>query len=146
MASPKTNTARVRAYLDLLSQMDIEGWGELLAKDSVQENPCAPEGFPGRFGSWDEIMEHHRSLPDTFESMRFEDVSIMATDDPLTVVAEFRGIIALKDGGNYDNHYVSIYEFTPDGLIRHLREYFNPLVLLESFSDTDNKLHGLEAS
>ena len=91
-------------------------------------------------------MEHHRSLPDTFESMRFEDVSIMATDDPLTVVAEFRGIIALKDGGNYDNHYVSIYEFTPDGLIRHLREYFNPLVLLESFSDTDNKLHGLEAS
>ena len=48
----------------------------------------------------------------------------------------------MKDGGHYDNRYISVFTFDPEGKITNVREYFNPLVLTDSLSQPGAKLHG----
>jgi ketosteroid isomerase-like protein len=99
----------------------------------VQESPFAPKGFPPRFIGKGEIVEHYSKLPMVFESMRYPDLVVHQTTDPLVAIAEYRGDIQLR-GSNvkYDNTYITLFRFDALGRIKLIREYFDPTVLKAS--------------
>lgn len=126
----QANAARIDRFLRLLEAEDFEAWGALFTEDAVQESPYAPPGFPDRFVGRRELLEHYAQLPNAFASMRFPGLVVHQTTDPKVAIAEYRGDIRLKDSDRkYDNRYITLFAFDPDGRIRLMREYFNPTVL-----------------
>jgi hypothetical protein len=54
---------------------------------------------------------------------------------PGEFLVTFRGLIRRKDSGDYNNSYVCIFSIE-HSLITEYVEYFNPLVLQQSFAST----------
>lgn len=71
-------------------------------------------------------------MPHNFKSMKFFDRTIRETSEPGQFVATWKGEIELASGGRYDNTYIGLFQVR-DGKIVQFTEYFNPLVLQESF-------------
>lgn len=57
---------------------------------------------------------------------------ISATDSPNKVIVQYNGIIPLKDGGEYNNNYIGIFEIK-NGKIEKFTEYFDPFILENAF-------------
>lgn len=131
-AIAERNAATVRTFLRLLEQMDIPAWGELWAEDGRQDMPYAPPGFPTELVGKPRLLAHFSGLPQAMESMRFPDLKLHRTENPHVVIAEFRGDIKVRNSDKkYDNTYINVFTFRPDGKILSVKEFFNPLVLLE---------------
>jgi uncharacterized protein len=125
--------AGTQEFFAALEALDIPRFLNAWADDGVQLMPYAPPGFPKRLDGKAKIEKQYGPLPTAYDGMKFPLESIRVTDDPNVVIAEFRGDIALKSGGQYDNHYVGIFEFNNDGKLAQYSEYFNPFVLLAGF-------------
>jgi uncharacterized protein len=139
-----TNEGHVRDFLKLLEAMDFDAWASLWAEDGVHENPYAPPGFPREFVGRARIKSHWSTFPRLYDGMSFPNLVIHPSSDPAVIVAEFDGDIHMKNSDRkYDNQYCTIFSFDQSGLIKHYREYFNPLRLTDSFSGPGPKMEGL---
>ena len=130
----QTNKQLVRKFLRLLEIMDIETWAELWAEDGVQEMPYSPKGFPERLVGKTALYKHFKTLPEMFVSMRYPITMLQTLEDPEWVLAEFTGEITIKTGGHYNNRYCTLFHIRNDKILL-TREYFNPLILMESIGD-----------
>jgi ketosteroid isomerase-like protein len=126
------NRELVRSFFGKLEAFDVDGFVALFAPDGRQLMPFAPEGFPTHLDGRDAIANQYRALPQNFASMKFPDLKIVDTAEASMFVATFRGEIALKSGGRYDNTYLGVFVIR-DGHIAEYTEYFNPIVLLNAF-------------
>jgi ketosteroid isomerase-like protein len=79
------------------------------------------------------IEKQYGPLPTAFTGMRFPVRRLVATEEPGVVLAEFDGSIGLKEGGRYDNRYVGVFAFNPDGKLARYTEYFDPYTLIHGF-------------
>ncbi len=123
----------VREFFAALEAADIPRFLKVWAEDGVQEMPYAPGDFPKRLVGRAAIEKQYGPLPTTFNSMRFPIRRLVATDEPGVVLAEYDGSISLKSGGRYDNRYVGVFTFNPDGKLAHYSEYFDPYTLINGF-------------
>lgn len=126
------NAESVRTFLRRLEQMDIAGWAQLWAYEGRQDMPYAPPGFPAALVGKERLVHHFSGLPQAMEYMRFPDLQLHLTQDPNVVIAQFRGDIKVANSSKkYDNVYINLFRFRPDGKLVQVVEYFNPLVLIE---------------
>lgn len=70
-------------------------------------------------------------MPENYTQMSFPR-KISATDSPNKVIVQYNGIIPLKDGGEYNNNYIGIFEIK-NGKIEKFTEYFDPFILENAF-------------
>lgn len=133
----ETNKNIAREFLRLLETMDIEAWADLWAEDGVQEMPYPPVGLPERVVGKAALYDHYKHLPEMFVSMRYPISNLQTLEDPEWVIAEYTGEIPIKTGGYYNNRYCTLFHIR-DGKILLTREYFNPLILMESIGDRFN--------
>jgi ketosteroid isomerase-like protein len=132
-AERERNRAAVRAFFATLEAL---GSGEqvaaLFAEDGRQVMPFAPQGFPTLLEGRAAIARQYGGLPAAFTSMRFPGLVIRDLASPREFFATYRGDIALRAGGKYDNDYAG-YFVVREGRIAEFREFFNPIVLQRAF-------------
>lgn len=133
-----------KSMLRFLEEKDIPSWHKLWNEDAVQEMPFAPKGFPTRLEGKQALLNQYKDLPNNFVSMKFPIESIMTMEDPNIVVFEYRGVIELKTGGTYNNRYIGMLKIK-NGKISLFKEYFDPVILNESFGTNLQKNFNTEA-
>lgn len=127
------NEQVVERFFQHLEALDIDAFMTLWAKDGQQIMPFAPEGFPDTLSGKEAIYRQYQSLPDNYRSMEFPR-EIMPMKDPNRFVVQYRGIIPLADNGEYNNDYIALFVLE-DGKIKTYYEYFNPIILQETFGE-----------
>lgn len=129
----RVNRAVVESFFSRLEAMDIPGFVALWAEDGVQVMPFSPAGFPKELRGRAAILKQYGGLPANYTGMRFPGRVVHETADPEVFVVEYRGEITVKATGKlYNNDYVGIFHVKGGRLVRFV-EYFNPIVLQESF-------------
>lgn len=139
-AASQRNAETVSTFLRLLEEMNIPAWIALWAEEGRQDMPYAPPGFPQSLVGKARLYEHFSGLPKAMEYMRFPDLKLHLTNDPNVVIAEFRGDIKVAQSDRkYDNTYINVFTFRADGKLVHVKEFFNPLILIEGGAFADGK-------
>jgi|GEM_PF-130427 len=127
------NRGVVRAFFAALERRASgDELAALFAEDGRQVMPFAPEGFPRELVGRPAIARQYGGLPAAFTAMRFPDLEIRDLAEPDAFLATYRGDIALRGGGKYDNRYVGLFVIR-DGRIAHFTEWFDPDVLQRAF-------------
>ena len=126
------NAELVERFYALLEAMEMDEWLYLWAEDGVQEMPFAPRNFPGRLEGKEAVKRQYSGMPEAYSRMVFPGLTIRPMADPEWIMAEYRGEIDLIGGGSYNNRYCGVFHIR-DGRIALFREYFDPIVLTESF-------------
>lgn len=126
-----------RNHLKHLSGGDIKAWVELWEENGVLEFPYGPAGFPDRKEGKAELYDYMQNFPKHFE-VEFTDLEFHLTIDPELVVAEFKSVGKHRETGNpYNQTYISVVE-TKNGLITRYRDFWNPLVAIESVGSVND--------
>jgi ketosteroid isomerase-like protein len=128
------NMRRVRQFLDLVvSGKDYDLWGGMLAEDAERLTPFVPPGLStitkGRVACVNGAREIFKSI----KAFRWIDLDLHETDEPDVIYGTSKSAVELADGRHYENDYVFIFTFA-NGLIRELREYLNPIPVMECFA------------
>ncbi|MDJ0567569.1 MAG: nuclear transport factor 2 family protein [Pleurocapsa sp. MO_192.B19] len=130
----------VSDFFNLLETMNIEQWIDLWTEDGVHHMPYAPSGFPNRVEGKTAIYRHFNVLPKTIKRMAFVDRKIYPMLNSDQVFAEYRGEVEIADTGRpYNNNYCGLFQLRENRLVS-VTEYFNPLVFIEAFGDTLQKV------
>lgn len=127
----RENAEAVERFFSALERLDIPSFMNVWADGARQLMPLSPEGFPRELNGKDAIFNQYKGLPENYSSMRFPR-RVFATDDPHKVIAQYHGIIPLKDGGEYNNNYVGVFEIR-GGKVERFTEYFDPFILAAAF-------------
>jgi uncharacterized protein len=128
---PENDLDVVRAALDCVSELDIEGALALTTDDFVLEFPFRGDGGPDRLQGAD-AATFMRALPKLFTQMKFSDVTVHGAVPSGIVVAEYRSNGITRAGRAYPNAYVGFFELR-DHRICLWREYFDPTVITSAF-------------
>jgi len=123
-----TNEAAFQEFHQALIDKDLDRIVDIHSDDAILEFPFAPPGFPQRVQGREAIREFERPISESVASCSFHDLKMRQLGGPTTLVAEYSGQVELTSGRSYNNTYCVIVEFR-DGLMHHVREYFNPLVI-----------------
>lgn len=120
-------------YLALLQAHDWDAWSRLWAEDAILEFPYAPDDRPNRYEGREAIL---RYMSATTESIAVDSVTELTiheqlAPEELVVELAIDGRL-LHNGARYQQRYVTFFKFE-NGLIRHYREYWNPLITIEAF-------------
>lgn len=120
----------VTDYLDRVGALDFDGAGRHLAEDAVMVVPFVPstEDLPPIAGKRAILDQMRATMVQTFERMDFTVDQWYDVRDSDVLIAEYRSVCPLKQGGNYRNCYVGVFHFRGDTIILH-KEYFNPVKL-----------------
>jgi ketosteroid isomerase-like protein len=129
--SNNVNKIVVDQFFVALETQQFELLKEIFAEDGRQLNPYAPEGFPKSFDGAEGIYKQYSGLTANFGQMKFPR-TIYATDDPDFIFVQYRGEIAIKAGGKYENDYLGTFKLK-DGKIIEYTEYFNQVVMAKAF-------------
>lgn len=114
------------------SRGDIDGWLALAHDDIVLELPYAPPGRPDRVDGKGRVAEYLRAVPAGIDFEEITYLRVLQTVDPDTAVIEWTATGRIKATGKpYAMSYVVILTLE-DGLMRTYRDYWNPLVLVET--------------
>ncbi|SET67751.1 nuclear transport factor 2 family protein [Paenibacillus sp. NFR01] len=120
-----------RNHLKYLSGGNIEAWVGLWQEDGVLEFPYGPAGFPDRKQGKAELFEYMQNFPKHFE-VEFTDLVFHPAQDPELTIAEFKSVGKHRETGKpYNQTYISVVR-TNNGLIESYRDFWNPLVAIES--------------
>lgn len=137
-ALAERNKDNVRTFFRLLEEEDIPAFVDLFAENGRQVNPLGGGVFPEEVAGHDALMEFWEPVPERFDGMRFPLDTLLATEDPNVVFANYEGHINLKDGaGTYNNTYFATFRFDDDGKIVHYVEVFDPVVAARAFNLMD---------
>ncbi|BCJ49933.1 hypothetical protein Asp14428_14080 [Actinoplanes sp. NBRC 14428] len=118
-----------RQAIDHLLAKDMNAFTDLYAEDAVMEFPFAPPGRPQRLDGREAVRAYLADYPDLIDVQRVYDLDVHETTDPAVIVAEFAaGGRVVATGTAYTARYIAVLTVT-GGLIRHYRDYWNPLAL-----------------
>jgi ketosteroid isomerase-like protein len=131
MADPGNDLEVVRAAIDCVSELDIDGVLELTTEDLVLEFPFRGDGGPRRLEGMD-ARKFMRALPKLFSQMKFSDVTVHGPVPSGVIVAEYRSNGVTRAGRPYPNAYVGFFELREQRIFLW-REYFDPLVVDRAF-------------
>jgi ketosteroid isomerase-like protein len=127
----ESNKAVIEKFFTSLETLDIPTFLSTWAENGKQLMPLSPENFPHELIGKDAIYNQYKGLPENYTSMQFPR-RYFPTDDPNMVIVQYNGIIPLKEGGEYNNNYVGIFNIK-DGKLLQFVEYFDPFILQEAF-------------
>ena len=124
---PRTPDETVRRLLDLLPAKDMDAIADLWEQDGTAEFPFAEGAAPRRLAGRETVRAYLAGYPELLDVRSIPAITVHHTQRPDTVVVEFtaegRGA---RTGESYRLDYIAVVT-TRDGLIRHYRDYWNPL-------------------
>lgn len=127
-----TETKKVVAdFFTALEKLNIPDFLKVWADDGKQIMPLAPQVFPSSLSGKAAIYNQYKALPENYTSMSFP-FKVYPTENPNKAIVQYAGTIPLKDGGEYNNNYVGIFEIH-NGKLQQFTEYFDPYILEEAF-------------
>jgi ketosteroid isomerase-like protein len=129
----RENKAVVENFFARLEAMDIPGFIALWDEAGVQLMPFSPAGFPKELRGRAAIQKQYGGLPENYTGMRFTDRVYHEAIDPEIFIVEYHGEINVKATGKpYNNDYIGVFQVKNGKLVK-FTEYFNPIILQESF-------------
>lgn len=122
----------MQQFTGLLLDGKFDQWTELFDTNAIFEFPYSPPGYPGRLEGKTAIANHVNTLFTLLEIQHFSEPVILLDANQQRFVAEFtcEGVF-LSTGKPYNQTYISVVSYE-GSKITHYRDYWNPLVLLES--------------
>lgn len=131
-------------YLFYLSKGDLDAWIQLWHENGIFEAAFGPAGTPslvqGRSNIYNYlafVLKAMEPVPGESKNWLFSDIKIYTTTEPETIIAEYRGRSRIAPTGRiYDQRYITRMT-TSNGKITLFREYWNPLVFLDSLGSID---------
>ena len=122
-----TTSDLFRRHLSLMGNPDE---GSIYSDDVVVELPYAPKHHTGKLVGKAALLKFLSNIGVYFENVQIGEPRIYETADANVVVAEYPGSSTSKETGlPYRQNYVSIVT-AKDGLIVHIREYYDPIQVL----------------
>jgi uncharacterized protein len=123
-----------RHGLDSLIAKDMSGWVDMWTEDGTMEFPFAPSTH-SKLGSKKAIAAYMKAFPQKVEISRFPYVRFHHSASGDTLVVEFscEGR-SLESGRAYNQSYVGVMNIR-DGKISAYKDYFNPVVVLQSMGE-----------
>jgi ketosteroid isomerase-like protein len=122
----------MHGFTKLLLDGKLEQWLELYTSEAIFEFPYAPAGYPQKLEGIAAITNHLHNLLGMIEIQQFSEPVILADSTKQQFVAEFtcKGR-SLVTGQPYNQTYISVVSHS-NGKITHYKDYWNPMVVLES--------------
>jgi ketosteroid isomerase-like protein len=137
MADNSATIARSNVELatDLMRRFghDMDGWYDHLHEDIVMEFPFGPSvGMPSRVEGKAACSAVFAAVVEGVQ-VQFDNIRVSPLADPNRLVVEYTGY-SEPNGKVYDQTYISVQEFR-DGKMILFREYWNALIVKETFGD-----------
>lgn len=134
------DAAVVRKLLEALSDMRVADALATLAPDVTLELPARHDG--GKPVMQGEAAHRFMSsMPKLFKSLNFSEITVHGSTTSGVVAAEYRSNGLTHSGEPYVNIYAGFFKLK-DGKITHMREYYDPVVIANTFK---LKIDGLNA-
>jgi ketosteroid isomerase-like protein len=130
--------AALRGWFDTTHAKDLAGVRDLMTDDIVVEIPFSESGRveDGHFRVYSGADEVCGFWAAAFraegESEGMLGTEITMTADGCVAFVEGRGNLLMSNGRHYRNRYVMRFVFE-DGKVKHVREYYNPIVSAYGF-------------
>ncbi|SFX59848.1 hypothetical protein SAMN04487866_11338 [Thermoactinomyces sp. DSM 45891] len=120
-----------KSHLKYLSAGEIATWTDLFHQDGVLDFPYGIGNFPKKVEGKKALYDYMINFPKHFR-VKFYDLKFYPTEDPELVIAEFKSTGKhLETGNPYEQTYISVVQ-TKDGFIQVYRDFWNPMVAIES--------------
>lgn len=117
--------------IDALLAHDMNAFTALYADDAVMEFPFAPPGRPQRLDGRAAVEEYLAGYTDMVDIQRIHDVVVHETADLEVIIVEMAASgLVVATGKPYTARYIAVLTISGD-LIRHYRDYWNPMLLAE---------------
>jgi uncharacterized protein len=131
---PQSSSARIaQKLLQNLEAKNVDAIAELWTQNAIYEMPYALPGNPSQLRGKKAAQQNIIRIISMFDRIEFEQVRFYPTQDPDTVLIETQGnFVVAESGKTYRNQYIAVIQ-TQNNQIVFLREYFNPLIVAETF-------------
>jgi hypothetical protein len=138
MTATTTSEALIRAYLDAVSDLDVDGIMATLHADVVMHIPFAPDGIPSRVEGKDAVREWFTGVPDLLEPLNYTGHDIVALGRDNDYLARCSGSTTVRPTGiPYSTDYIALFTVR-DGLLVSTTEYFDSVALVKGLGWTVN--------
>lgn len=128
------NLELVRQWLEIMPEGQFDKLAGQIAPDFVLRLPFAPPGVPSEFAGRDVAQQALSASAKNRSPLVFENVVLLATEDPELFVATASGEATMASGKIYRNSYVIFVRVRGGMVIEHI-EYMNPLNIIAAFAE-----------
>lgn len=126
-----SDAALVRKMLEAVGELRIDDALSLLSPELLLEMPIRHDGGkPSMLG--EAALRFIGSIPKMFKRMNFTEITVHGSTGSGVVAAEYRSNGFTIAGEPYSNVYAGFFRIR-DGKIVHWREYYDPVVIANSF-------------
>ncbi|MDJ0634170.1 MAG: nuclear transport factor 2 family protein [Xenococcaceae cyanobacterium MO_188.B29] len=131
---PQSPSARIaQQLLQNLEAKNADAIAQLWTQEAIYELPYALPGNPSQLQGKEAAQQNIIRIIAMFERIEFEQVRFYPTQDPNIVLVETQGNFVVAGSGKaYRNKYIAVIQTQNDRIVL-LREYFNPLIIAETF-------------
>ncbi len=120
-------------YIELFNQKDIKNLVGLMDDSCICWYPYA-EGSSNEYHySRDTIYERWKGIPDWIDVLHLEVLNIYIDTESLTSIVQAEGKHILSGNTPYNNRYLFILNFSKEGRIIKVTEYYNPIPAIKAF-------------
>ena len=123
-----------RQWLEIMPEGAFDKLDMQISPDFVLRLPFAPPGVPSEFIGREVAQQALSGSAKSRSPLVFENLELLATQDPELFVATANGEATMASGKIYRNSYV-IFVRIRDGLVVEHIEYMNPLNIIAAFAD-----------
>ena len=121
-----------RQWLEVMPEGRFDKLSGQISPDFVLRLPFAPPGVPTEFIGRDAAQRALSGSAKNRSPLVFEDVALLATQDPELFVATANAQATMASGRIYRNSYV-IFVRIRDGIVVEHIEYMNPLNIIAAY-------------
>lgn len=132
--TPQSPSARIaQQFLQNLEAKNADAIAKLWTQEATYEMPYALPGNPSQLQGKEAAQQNIIRITEMFDRIEFEQVRFYPTQDNNTVLIETQGNFVVAESGKaYRNQYIAVIQTQNDQIVL-LREYFNPLIVAETF-------------
>jgi ketosteroid isomerase-like protein len=126
------NIELARQWLEIMPEGAFDKLEGRISPQFVLRLPFAPPGVPQEFAGRDVARQALSGSAKSRSPLVFEDLVLLATEDPELFVATASGEATMASGKIYRNNYV-IFVRIRDGMVVEHIEYMNPLNIIAAY-------------
>ena len=123
-----------RQWLEIMPEGAFDKLDGRVSPDFVLRLPFAPPGVPSEFIGREVAQQALSGSAKNRSPLVFENLMLLATEDPELFVATANGEATMASGKIYRNSYVILVRIRDGQVVEHT-EYMNPLNIIAAFAD-----------
>ncbi len=123
-----------RQWLEIMPEGAFAKLDGQISPDFVLRLPFAPPGVPSKFIGREVAQQALSGSAKNRSPLVFENLELLATEDPELFVATANGEATMASGKIYRNSYVIFVRIRDGQVVEHI-EYMNPLNIIAAFAD-----------